>query len=210
MAKDLPRYRDYDDRRRYEDHEPYYPPRRPTAGNGPAWVMAGLMFIGLVAFIGYLLIGLYPKADATVRPTQTRIGNQAPPNVVRRGSVEANPNVAGNEATAQVMYEAAVNGQQTQPTLPPLPLNSQGQPIISVEQQRQQALSLQLAEQEGNAAADQALQAQRATAYADAQSRAPDISAQDGATMMGRPLCSVPRADPHTCEQGLYKPTPVN
>lgn len=208
---DAPRYRDYD--RRYDSHEPYYQPRRPTTGNGPAWAMAGLMLIGLVAFIGYLLVGMYPKEGvADVRPTQARIGNQAPPNVVRRGeAAPANPNVAGNEATATALYNAAVANQQpaAQPTLPPLPLNSQGEPIISMEQQQQQILSLQLAEQEGNAAVDQALQAQRATAYADAQSRPPDVSVQEVATMTGRNPCAVPRADPHTCDKGLWKPTPI-
>lgn len=203
--------------RYYDDDEPYYQPRRPTRGNGPAWVMAGLMFLGVVVFVGYILVDMFPKSGGGVpiNPTQARIGNQAPLDAVRRGSAPAqaaapaNPNVAGNEATAQVLYQQAITGQQAA-TPVPLPLNSQGQPIITAEQQRQQALSLQLAEQEGNAAADRALQAQRSAAYADAADRPPDVSAADGATMMGRPLCSVPRADPHTCAQGLFKPTPVN
>lgn len=215
MAKGLPRYRDYDDdppQRGWADEE-YYQQRRPTRGNGPAWVMVGLMLIGVVAFVGYILVDMFPRGGGETQPA--RIGNQAPPNVISRGGAPAqaapviNPNVAGNEATAQAMYSAAVVGQQVA-TPAPLPLNSAGQPIITAEQQRQQALSLQLAEQEGNAAADRALQAQRNASYADAAARPPDVSAADGAMMMGRPLCSVPRADPHTCDKGLFKPTPVN
>lgn len=204
-------------RERYDYDDDYdYRPRRPTSGNGPAWCMAGIMLIALVIFGGYVLVDLYPKVASTpISPTSARTGNQAPPSVISRGAqaqaAPANPNVAGNDATATALYNAAVAGQQpaAQPALAPLPLNSAGQPIISTEQQQQMQLSLQLAEQEGNAAADQDLQAQRATAYADASSRAPDVSAADGAAMMGRPLCSVPRADPHTCDKGLFKPTPV-
>lgn len=200
--------------RYYDDDEPYYQPRRPTTGNGPAWCMAALMLIGVVAFIGYILIDMYPKGVGETPAKSTAPVRQAPPSVVRRGSAPAqdaapaNPNVAGNEATATALYDAAVAGQQA-PAPAPLPLNSAGQPIISAEQQQQQSLSLQLAEQEGNAAADQDLQQLRATAYADAASRAPDVSAADVRAMTGRNPCAVPRADPHTCDQGLFKPTPV-
>lgn len=201
--------------RYYDDHEPYYQPRRPTTGNGPAWVMAAFMFIGLVAFIGYLLIGMYPKEDASApaKPTQPRVGNQAPLDVVRRGSAPAqdaapaNPNVAGNDATATALYNAAVAGQQpaAQPTVPPSLLNSNGQPVISGEQQAQMQQSLQLADQERDAAF-----AAADPAYVASQQRAPDVSAQEVATMTGRNPCAVPHADPHTCDKGLYKPTPVN
>jgi hypothetical protein len=116
--------------------------------------------------------------------------------------------VAGNDATATAMYQAAVQAQQ--PVAAPLPLNSASQPVISAAQQQQMTQSLQLAEQEGDAVADQQLRAQRAAAYGAAGMRPPDVSADQVATMTGRNPCAVPRADPHTCAQGLFKPTPVN
>lgn len=197
-----------------------YRPRYTRASNAPAWTMAMIMLIGVVAFLAYLAPDLLPTAAPA--PPSGAIGNQAPPSAVRRappapaapaGAMYATPipGMAQNQATADAQYTQAVQQaeQQAQATPLPLPLNSAGQPIIDQSQADQQHLSLQLAEQEGAAAADQQLAAQRATANADALSRPPDVSKQDAEQMMHRDLCSVPRANPVTCGQGLYKPTPV-
>jgi hypothetical protein len=111
-------------------------------------------------------------------------------------------------ATSQAQYDAAVLTTSNQtvatatPDLGPLPLNSAGAPIIDQVQQQQLNFSAEMAAQE---ALDSVANA-RAT---DVASRPPDVSKADAEAMMHRDLCHVPRADPHTCEQGLYKPTPV-
>ena len=108
------------------------------------------------------------------------------------------------------MYQEAIQAGVTASSAQPLPLNSAGEPVIDQAQQQQMNLSLQLAEQEGNAAADAQLAAQREAANADAMSRAPDVSYQEAVDLLHRDPCHVPRANPATCAQGLYKPTPVN
>jgi len=192
-----------------------YRVRRPPASSRFD-VIANVITISMVVFVVWLAwpflsemfrqrVGLAP----TTPPTSARpaIGNQAPPEVRSSYPISAAPalpNVAQNDATAQVQYQAAIdaaNGAQPTPA-PVLPLNSAGQPIIDARQQEQQAQALQLA-------ADEAAQAARAAQLADAAQRPPDVSADQVATMTGRNPCAVPRADPATCATGLYKPTPV-
>lgn len=159
-------------------------------------------------------VGLAPAA--TEQPTvgaHPAVGNQAPPavrstNPDAPAAAPALPNVAQNDATAQVLYQAAIdaqNGAQVAPTpIPaPLPINSAGQPIIDRRQQQQLDQSAQMAAEEAAAAV-------RAAQLADAADRPPDVSADQVATMTGRNPCSVPHSDPQTCASGLYKPTPVN
>lgn len=146
------------------------------------------------------------------------VGGQAPPAV--RGSnpdpiarpAAATPivGIAQSEAESQAMYQAtaqAANGVSAPAAVPtaapaPLPLNSMGAPIIDAQQQAQLDQSAQMA-------ADEQQAALRAQQLADAQSRAPDVSKEDAEQMMHRDLCHVPRADPATCGQGLFKPTPI-
>lgn len=193
----------------------YYEDYRPS--QAPLYAMA-LAMVGAAVAFG---LWLYPDilaSTAQAPAPKGAIGNQAPPQV--RGSfagvftVQATPipGIAQSQAEADKLYQEAIDkgNAASAPAAQPLPLNSAGEPVISQEQQAQQALSLQLAEQEGNAAADAQLAAQRASANADANSRAPDVSYEDAKAMLHRDPCSVPRADPHTCAQGLYKPTPVN
>lgn len=196
----------------YQDYRPRYTAR----SNAPAWTMSIIMLIGVIVFAVWLAPDLLHTTSA-LAPSGA-VGNQAPPAAVRRAppasapaqAAPALPGVAQNAAEAQAQYDALVQaGEHAQATPAPLPLNSAGEPIIDAAQQQQLNQSLQLAEQEGAAAADQQLAAQRATANADAQSRAPDVSKADAEQMMHRDLCSVPRANPATCGQGLYKPTPV-
>jgi hypothetical protein len=150
--------RNYDD-----DYEPYYP-RRHRQSSAPFWTMTLAMIAAVVAFC----LWLYPDILAsTAHAPAGAIGNQAPPAV--RGSfngvftVAATPipGVAQSEEESERLYQQAIQ-QGNAPAAQPLPLNSAGQPVISQEQQAQQALSLNLAEQEGAAAADAQLAAQRA------------------------------------------------
>jgi hypothetical protein len=196
---------------------------RPRSAHGIGWAMVMLMALGLAGFLAFLWPDIAPRFASTAPAAPSgAVGNQAPPAAVRRAPAApaapagANyaspiPGLAQNQATADAQYNAAIQaGEQHAASTPaPLPLNSAGEPIIDQAQADQQQLSLQLAEQEGAAAADQQLAAQRATANADALSRPPDVSKQDAEQMMHRDLCSVPRANPATCGQGLYKPTPV-
>jgi hypothetical protein len=208
----MARYRDYDD-----DYAPHYTAR----SNAPAWTMAIIMLIAAAAFLAYLAPDLLPTAGAPAAPPAAPpVSRQAPAirgGVARpaTGAIDATPipGMAQNQATADAQFDAAVQaGEQRAAATPvPLPLNSVGEPIIDQVQQAQMQQSLTLAEQEGGAAADRQLQNQRATAYADAASRPPDVSYEDARDLNnGRDPCSVPRADPHTCAQGVYKPTPVN
>jgi len=189
-----------------------------------------ILFIGLVSVVLFIVwpavVGQFqqrflgaPVPTEQAAPTPLgNVGGQAPPSV--RGSnpepvmprVVATPipDVAQNAATAQVMYDAAVRAAQTTP--PPaqalktapvtLPVNSAGDPVIDQVQQQQQQQALELA-------ADEQQAALRAAQLADAAARPPDVSKAEAEQMLHRDLCHVPRADPHTCEQGLYKPTPV-
>jgi len=196
-------------------------PRYTRASNAPAWTMAIIMLIAVVAFLAYLAPDLLPIAGTTPPAAPGgAIGNQAPPAAVRRAPAAAAPasgvnsaapipGMAQNQATVDAQYDAAVQAGELASTPAPLPLNSAGKPIIDQAQQAQMQQSLSLAEQEGGVAADQQLAAQRATANADALSRPPDVSKQDAEAEMHRDLCSVPRANPATCASGLYKPTPV-
>lgn len=173
-----------------------------------------VLTIGLIAGTLYLTwpwlveqfqirAGIIPPPTAQPTDAHPAIGGQAPPIVraqpVATAAAVSNPNVAGNDATATALYRAAVQAQQPMAA----PLSSQGEPVISAAQQAQQAVSLQLA-------ADEAAQAVRQAQLQDAAARPPDVSADQVATMTGRNPCSVPRADPHTCAQGLFKPTPTN
>jgi hypothetical protein len=195
--------------RNYDDG---YAPYRRQADNGLGWIMVILMGIAVVAFV----IFLYPDIAGAPSAPERAVGGQAPKDIrgVFSGSdtrVNAPPvatpipGIAQSTEEAEQMYQEAI-----QQAAPPLPLNSVGQPVISQEQQAQQSLSLQLAEQEGAVAVDAQLAAQRATADAEALSRPPDVSYEDAKALLGRDPCSVPRANPHTCMNGLYKPTPVN
>lgn len=198
----------------------YYEQPRSNA-NGAAWAMVMIMALAAGAFIAFL----YPDiAHMPGLPEQVK-NSGAPAD--RRGTFggedsrpvnipDANRGINDYNATAQAQYDAAIKAGQdatpvpVQSTIAPLPLNSAGEPVISQEQQAQQSQSLQLAEQEGAAAADAQLAAQREAANADAAQRAPDVSYQDAVNLLHRDPCSVPRANPATCAQGLFKPTPVN
>lgn len=189
--------------------------RRPNRGNGPAWVMAAIMLCAALAFGAYILVDMFPKGDtaAIADPAPSgAIGRQAPPAAVRRApAATVGQSSAPDVQTAIDQYNQAQEQQAVNaaPALAALPLNSQGEPVIDAYQQAQQQQSLQLAEQEGAAAVDQQLAADRAAANAEALSRPPDVSKEEAEAMMHRDLCSVPRANPATCAQGLYKPTPV-
>lgn len=209
----MAKYRNYDEEY-YEDR-----PRYTRASNAPAWTMAVIMLIAVVAFLVSLAPDLLKSASTPAAPNSA-VGNQAPPNAVRRapaapapvgGAIYATPipGMAQNQAEVDQQYQAAIQASEQRQAPAPLPLNSAGEPVIDQVQQQQLNQSLQLAEQEGAAAADQQLAAQRAAANADALSRPPDVSKQDAEAEMHRDLCSVPRANPATCKSGLYKPTPV-
>lgn len=204
--------------RQYDDN---YAPYRPQH-SGAGWVMTLAFVAAVVAFVAFL----YPDLAHMPGLPERAKGNQAP--AERRGSFggsdtyqpadipATNGAINAYNATAEARYQQAIEQgdvaapMPVQPTLRPLPLNSAGEPVISQEQQRQMQQSLVLAEQEGNAAADQALANQRAAAEADAASRQPDVSYEEAKALLGRDPCSVPRANPHTCARGLFKPTPVN
>ncbi len=208
-----------------KEYERWYKAQRPKASNAPAWIgLAVVMCVGLLIGAA-VLIDMYPKPSGandtqpTTKPTQIgNVGGQAP--VVVRGSYSSNTATDSRNgslsdtdynATSQAQFDAAVltTGNQAQavatatPDLGPLPVNSAGAPIIDLVQQQQLNFSAEMAAQEAQASVDNA----RAT---DVASRPPDVSKADAEQMMHRDLCHVPRADPHTCEQGLYKPTPVN
>lgn len=163
------------------------------------------------------VIGSVPTQPTATAPAGN-VGGQAPANVrgtnpdpAPRAPAAATPipGIAQNEAESLSIYQTTIAAPQPAQPAPvptavpaPLPLNSAGAPIIDAQQQQQLDQSAQMAADEQQAAllADQ---------IADAQSRAPDVSKEDAEQMMHRDLCSVPRANPHTCEQGLYKPTPI-
>jgi hypothetical protein len=178
-------------------------------GHSATWAMAIAMIVAVAVFVYWL----YP--DIAGAPERA-VGGQAPKEVRgTNGGVFSTPvpaaatpipGIAESPEEADRLYQAAIAEQAPAP----LPLNSAGEPVISQEQQQQQNLSLQLAEVEGGMAVDQQLAAQRATANAVDLGRAPDVSYEDAKRMLGRDPCSVPRANPHTCMNGLYKPTPVN
>ena len=201
------------------DYDDDYAPRR-APSSAPVWAMA-LAMIGVA-----LAFGLWLAPDILRAPggATGAVGGQAPPSAVSRVRAPVAtpiPGLALDQADADRMVAEAVaaGDAAAQPVqaLAPLPLSSAGRPLISLEQQQQMERSLALAAKEAAAAAvdaayadaDAALKAQRAAAYADAKSRAPDVSYQDAVDMLHRDPCHVPRADPHTCDKGLYKPTPV-
>jgi hypothetical protein len=177
--------------------------------------MVMIMFVGVAIFGAYLVPDILYSPGL---PEQSRgaEGGLAPKDLRGTfGGSDTRTDVQSDiDAYNAKERDAAVDNQSgavvATPTAVSLPLNSAGQPVISAEQQQQMNLSLQLAEQEGNAAADAAMKAQRDAALADAASRAPDVSYEDAKEMLHRDPCSVPRANPHTCKQGLFKPTPVN
>lgn len=211
-------------RRNYRDEDDYdYPRRAPSTA--PAWAMAIAMIGAAIAFG----LWLYPDiAHTPGLPEQGKgaQGGQAPKDVrgsyggtgsfVQNSAPSTQAGIDAYNAAEQAKYDAAIkaggNPVLVQSVAPaePLPLNSAGEPVISEAQQQQMNLSLQLAEQEANAAADAALQAQRDAANADAAARAPDVTYQEAVDLLHRDPCHVPRANPATCAQGLYKPTPVN
>lgn len=211
----------------YYDEEGYPEPRRPRAirqRHSVIEVIAYLLIFGIIGITLFLawpmlrgrlaeqLSGTQPMPTAVIRGN---VGGQAPATV--RGSnpdpvapVQDAPAVQTGidayNATSTAQYQQAIQQPALiavpTPDLGPLPLNSAGAPIIDPVQQQQLDMSAQMA-------ADEQQAALRAAALADAQSRAPDVSKADADAMMHRDLCHVPHADPHTCDQGLYKPTPV-
>lgn len=188
------------------------------SSNSPAWAMVMLMFIAVAIFGAFLAPDILHSPGL---PEQSKgaEGGLAPRSVRGTfGGSDTQSDIDAYNAKAQAEYDRLTTGNPSgnqsgaaiaTPTAVSLPFNSVGRPVISAEQQAQHRLSLQLAEQEANAAADAALKAQRDAALADAQSRAPDVSYEDAKAMLHRDPCSVPRANPHTCKQGLFKPTPV-
>lgn len=207
---------------RYYDEEGYEQPRPRPQFN------AYLFMIGLLCTVILLGIGLLNFRPELILPstapaTVGNIGRQAPPDARStnggasqpRAQEQAAPDIAINayNATSQARYDAAVltSVQAPAPATPdlgPLPLNSAGAPVIDRRQQQQQYLALQLAEQERLDALNYATL--KAQAEAEIANRQPDVSYEDAKALLGgRDPCSVPRANPHTCALGLYKPTPV-
>lgn len=157
-------------------------------------------------------------APSTPAPTMPagNVGGQAPSNV--RGTnpdptapaLQATPipGIAQSEAESLRIYQATAQAGFSAPLAAPtsvsapLPLSSAGAPVIDAQQQQQLDMSAQMA-------ADEQQAAQLAAQLTDAASRAPDVSKEEAEQMMHRDLCSVPRANPHTCAQGLFKPTPI-
>lgn len=206
---------------RGRNHNDGYAPRN---ANGAAWAMVMIMFLAAAAFVAWLAPEIAFTPGLPERARGGAVGGQAPKDVrgTFRGSDTYSPippeaAINAYNATAQAEYDAAIQaGAQNPPivfqvaTPPPLPLNSAGEPVISQAQQQQMQQSLELAEQEGAAAVDQQLADQRAAQNAADLARPPDVSYEDAKKLLGRDPCSVPRANPVTCKQGLYKPTPVN
>lgn len=190
--------------------------QRPASSPIPYLIIGFLCMIILIAvavvnFRPDLIFGA--RTLPTLPTASGAVGRQAPPAAVRRAPVATPiPGLAQTQEDADRMYQEAIQAgeQQAQPATAPLPLNSAGEPVISQEQQQQMQQALNVALDEGMTAADQQLAAQREAAYAEQANRAPDVSKEDAEQMMHRDLCHVPRADPHTCATGLYKPTPVN
>ena len=130
----------YHDEEYYEDDRPRYT----RASNAPAWTMTILMLIGLIVFGAYLAPDLLPKSGtpAADPPAAGRVGNQAPPDAVRRAPAPAPAarpapdapisGIAQSEAEADRLYQAAITaGEQraapvVAPAAQPLPLNSAG------------------------------------------------------------------------------------
>lgn len=181
-------------------------------------IIGGALFLswpGIVATFQARIAGA-PGTQATA--PAGNVGGQAPPVVrgsnpdpIARPAVATPiPGIAQSEVESQAMYQAtaqAANAASAPAAVPtgapaPLPLNSVGQPVIDTQQQAQLDQSAQMA-------ADEQQAALRAQQLADAQGRAPDVSKEDAEQMMHRDLCHVPRADPATCGQGLFKPTPI-
>lgn len=174
--------------------------------------------IGLTAFLAWpaLSVRISDQLSGSIILPTAQIGNvggQAPPSV--RGTnpdpvaapAQAAPNVDQSidayNATATAEYNAAVASPAAPTPAPaPLPLNSAGEPVIDRTQQQQLDMSAQMA-------ADEQQAALLAAQNADAANRAPDVSYEDAKKLLGRDPCSVPRANPHTCARGLFKPTPV-
>lgn len=199
------------------------PPQRPPL---LAVVLNYLSYIVLFTVCGAMLFLAWPLVRAqlsgqpSTQPAQPtaqigNVGGQAPPSVRNTYQEPAAPNavatpipgVAQNEQESLRIYQATAQASLAAPAVPtlapaPLPLNSAGQPIIDAQQQQQLDVSAQMA-------ADEQQAAQRAAQLADDQSRAPDVSKQDAEAELHRDLCHVPHADPHTCNQGLFKPTPI-
>jgi len=185
--------------------------------NMPAWIGLGVTIIVATAIVGAILVDKFPKSAGTPeqQATQFSINVDSQSNHAVRSnnspltvnSTTTDSGLAGNDATAQAMYDAAVRAGEPLaatpvPDLGPLPLNSAGEPVINTVQQQQLDQSAWLAAQEAQAEVANA----RAT---DVASRPADVSYEDAKALLGRDPCHVPRADPHTCAQGLYKPTPI-
>jgi hypothetical protein len=203
---------------------PVRPPLSYTVSN---WIMT-VASIAMVVIVGYLawpaLLHNLQAGTVSAPPTAAPAGNvggQAPPAVRGTNPEPAAPRaivstpipgIAQNEAESLRMYQAtaqvapsAPQSEMAAPSTPqaaPLPQNSAGEPVIDAVQQQQLDMSAQMAADEQQAAI-------LAAQLADAASRAPDVSKEEAEQMMHRDLCSVPRANPHTCDRGLFKPTPV-
>lgn len=200
-----------------KEYEKWYRDQRPRKqSNAPAWIAAGVTVLVGTLIGGAVLIDMFPKPTGTPEQQATQfvvnVGTQSN-HAVRSNAAPivnapaVNDGLAGNEATAQAMYDAAVRASEPAatpaPDLGPLPVNSAGEPVINAVQQQQLDQSAWLAAQEAVAGVENA----RAT---DIASRPADVSYEDAKALLGRDPCHVPRADPHTCMNGLYKPTPVN
>ena len=181
----------------------YYPPRQSGAFGA---VLTTLAVVAILGAAGYILYGgqipALPSAapsipTAVVRAAQIQAGAyraaepQALPAPLQAAPAQSRPAQAPQSA-APAASEAA----------PALPLNSQGQPVITAKQQEQMDLSLRIAADEQSAETRQGQ-------LDDAVGRPPDITAAQAAEIAGRDPCHVPRADPATCSQGIWKPTPV-
>ncbi len=189
--------------------------RAKQSSNAPAWIGAVVVVcVGLIIGAA-VLIDLFPKSadtaspQATQRPLLGNVGGQAP--AIIRGANNNNhivvatpiPGIAQSEAESMAVYATVVAESQPAPIISePLPLSSAGKPVIDAVQQQQLNFSAEMAAQEAIAEVTNA----QAT---DVASRLPDVSYEDAKALLGRDPCSVPRANPHTCAQGLYKPTPI-
>jgi hypothetical protein len=202
-----------------KEYKQWHKQQQPRQSSTPAWATFGVAVCLLLIIGTAVLVDHYPKSDSASKTDATaflaNVGAQAthvPRTDPIATAVPRNGSLSDTDynATAQAEYDRLAKGGTSPtpasaiatPDLGKLPVNSAGNPVIDARQQRQLDASANLALLEREQA--------RLTAQAiDVASRAPDVSKADAEQMMHRDLCHVPRADPHTCDQGLFKPTPV-
>lgn len=182
---------------------------------GLLWVLAGVVVLVATIAAGYRFMPFAGDLMGRLLPAPATVLNAQPTRVPlpKAGSIRGGTGYATSAVRQQQVAEEAAAPVEVILTEPlNQPMNSEGKSVLRPSQQQQLNQSSALASREWQAAADQQQADYTAQRRAEATAAPVKYTYQQvrDNLLNGRDPCSVPRADPQTCRNGIPQATPLN